>query len=171
MDAPRIDDNVPEYRRSHTPGDLKLVRALCTLGLLDATEAKAHVTLVDMASEDPSANEGKSKAAAAIIALKHPALLILHLSSLDHEQHEYGRFAGSSAAVVLARRDDPALAAKVKARLDRLAADPASGIAQVISRSDIQARGSNPDADFFADARIDYEFETRCAGRSSYRER
>jgi hypothetical protein len=44
---------------------------------------------------------------------------------------------GGSAAVVLVRRDDPALAAKVKALLDRLAADPASGIGRVISRSDI----------------------------------
>ena len=48
---------------------------------------------------------------------------------------------GASAAVVLARPDDAALKAKVKALLDKLAADPTYGIDRVIdARRDRQAR-------------------------------
>jgi predicted AlkP superfamily pyrophosphatase or phosphodiesterase len=107
VDAPSIDDNVPEYWRSHRPGYLELVRALCTPGLLDAIEAKTYVTLADMPNEDSSADEGKSKAAAAIIALKHPAFFTLHLSSLDHEQHEYSP--GSPEALDSLKRSDAAV--------------------------------------------------------------
>ena len=50
---------------------------------------------------------------------------------------------GGSAGVVLARPDDPALVAKVAAVLDRLAGNPAAGIARVLDRAAIaSARGS-----------------------------
>jgi predicted AlkP superfamily phosphohydrolase/phosphomutase len=64
----------------------------------------------------------------------------------------------------LAHPDDAALAAKVKALLDKLAADPASGIAQVIGKSEIAAKGGAADADFFVDAKIGYEFEGKFKG-------
>ncbi len=239
VDAKSIDDNLPEYWRTHTINDLKIIRALCTPGLLDAIAAKTQVNVADMASEEPSADEAKSKAAAAIIALKHPAFLTLHLSSLDHEQHEFGPgspealdslkridaavgtliaaarqsepdlvvaivsdhgfesvdheinigsafvdagliqlkdggkpvswdampwISGGSAAVVLAKRDDPALVAKVNDLLHKLAADPASGIAGVMSKSEIASAGGNPDADFFLDAKAGYYFDTKLRG-------
>ncbi len=239
VDARSIDDNLPEYWRVHTINDLKIIRALCTPGLLDEIASKAQVNVADMASEEPSADEAKAKAAAAIIALKHPAFFTLHLSSLDHEQHEFGPgspealdalkridaavggliaaarqsepelvvaivsdhgfesvdheinigsafvdagliqlkdggkpaswdampwISGGSAAVVLARRDDPVLAAKVKDLLDRLVADPASGVGRVMSRSEIAAAGANPDADFFLDARAGYYFDGTLRG-------
>ncbi len=65
---------------------------------------------------------------------------------------------GGSCAVVLARRDDPALRAKVAGLLARLAADPNSGVGAVIDRQGIAARGGAPDADFYIDAKIGYEF-------------
>jgi predicted AlkP superfamily pyrophosphatase or phosphodiesterase len=71
---------------------------------------------------------------------------------------------GGSAAVVLARRDDPALRAKVAALLARLAADPQSGVNRVLDRAGIAALGGAPDADFFIDARIGYEFESKLTG-------
>lgn len=71
---------------------------------------------------------------------------------------------GGSAAVVLARRDDPALRVKVAALLQALAADPASGVGRIISREEIAAMGGAPDADFFVDARIGYEFGPKLQG-------
>jgi predicted AlkP superfamily pyrophosphatase or phosphodiesterase len=71
---------------------------------------------------------------------------------------------GGSAAVVLARPDDPALRARVAALLERLAADPASGVGRVIDRAGIAAMGGAPDADFFVDARIGYEIAAGLSG-------
>ena len=72
---------------------------------------------------------------------------------------------GGSAGVVLARPDDPALRAKVSALLDRLATDPASGIARVVGRPEIAAMGGSPKMDFFVDARIGYTFSGKLTGR------
>jgi predicted AlkP superfamily pyrophosphatase or phosphodiesterase len=238
-DARSIDDDVPEYWRAKTVDDQKLVHALSTPGLPEAIAARAQVSLADVAPTTPEADEAKARAAAAIIALKHPAFFTLHLSSLDHEQHLHGPgspealaalaridaaigalltaarrdepdlivaivsdhgfapvqydvnlgaafvqaglirlndagrpvawdaapwISGGSAAVVLARRDDPVLRAKVAGLLDRLAADPASGVGRVIARPEITAMGGAPDADFFVDARIGYEFSSKLAG-------
>jgi predicted AlkP superfamily pyrophosphatase or phosphodiesterase len=52
----------------------------------------------------------------------------------------------------------------VKALLDRLAADPNSGIARVIDRDGIAAMGGAPDGDFFVDAKIGYEFGAKLQG-------
>ena len=74
--------------------------------------------------------------------------------------------AGASAQVVLARPNDETLRAKVKVLLDRLAADPASGVGRVIDRAGIAAMGGRtiPGGEFFVDARIGYEFESRLKG-------
>ena len=74
--------------------------------------------------------------------------------------------AGASAQVVLARPNDEALRAEVKALLDRLAADPASGVGRVIDQAGVAAMGGRtiPGGAFFVDARIGYEFESRLKG-------
>ncbi|WP_374529150.1 alkaline phosphatase family protein [Novosphingobium sp.] len=56
---------------------------------------------------------------------------------------------GGSAAIVLARPDDAALAAKVADVLARLKADPASGIAMIAGKDDIARMGGNPQASFY----------------------
>ena len=71
---------------------------------------------------------------------------------------------GGSAGVVLARQDDPALRAKVAALLNHLAADPASGVGRVIDRSEIDALGGGTDMDFFVDAKIGYNIESKLTG-------
>jgi predicted AlkP superfamily pyrophosphatase or phosphodiesterase len=58
-------------------------------------------------------------------------------------------FAGGSAAVVLARPDDPALKAKVAALLASLAARPELHIATIYDRAAIAAREGAPTADFW----------------------
>lgn len=55
---------------------------------------------------------------------------------------------GGSAAIMLARPDDQALAAQVKIVLDRLAANPANGIATVADRAQVAAMGGSPQARF-----------------------
>lgn len=56
---------------------------------------------------------------------------------------------GGSIAVVLARRDDPALRHKVADLLASLQANPANRIAAVIARDQIASAGGNPEADFY----------------------
>lgn len=58
---------------------------------------------------------------------------------------------GGSIAVVLARPDDAAMTAKVADVLARLKADPANGIASIITRPAIAQAGSNPQATFYLD--------------------
>jgi len=239
VDNPSIDDDIPEYWRARTPEDIKLFHALSTRGLPEAVEAKSQVTLADVFALTPAADEAKARMAAAIIALKHPAFMTVHLSSLDEEQHEHGPgspeahaaltridaavgelvvaarreepdlivavvsdhgfapvehdidiatafvaaglitlapdgkpvsweaapwISGGSAAVVLAHPRDAALRAKVAALLDKLKADPDSGINVVIERPAIAAMGGAPDSDFFIDAKIGYEFGAELTG-------
>ena len=71
---------------------------------------------------------------------------------------------GGSAAVVLARPNDGALRATVAALLDKLSKDPASGVGRVIDKTAIQAMGGPADADFFVDAKPDFEFGTNLTG-------
>ena len=62
---------------------------------------------------------------------------------------------GGSAAVVLARRDDQALALRVRTLLERLQADPATRIAAIIDRAGIARMGANPQADFYLNLKPD----------------
>jgi predicted AlkP superfamily pyrophosphatase or phosphodiesterase len=64
--------------------------------------------------------------------------------------------AGGSSAIVLARPDDPVLKAAVAALLARVAADPANGIARVIDKAGIEARGGGREASFWVDYKIGY---------------
>jgi predicted AlkP superfamily pyrophosphatase or phosphodiesterase len=71
---------------------------------------------------------------------------------------------GGSASVVLARRDDEALRARVAALLARLSADPQSGLGRMIDRKGIAALGGADDSDFFIDAKIGYLITNRLTG-------
>ncbi|MEJ7933939.1 ectonucleotide pyrophosphatase/phosphodiesterase [Sphingobium sp. AN558] len=57
--------------------------------------------------------------------------------------------AGASSAIILARPDDMALAARVKALLERLSTEPVNGIDRVIGKAEIAKMGGNPDAAFY----------------------
>ena len=63
---------------------------------------------------------------------------------------------GGSAAVVLKNPNDASVQSEVKQLLDRLAADPANGIAKILNRSDIAALGGSPQASFWVDMRPGY---------------
>ncbi|MEC3951331.1 alkaline phosphatase family protein [Sphingobium sp. HWE2-09] len=57
--------------------------------------------------------------------------------------------AGGSAAIMLARPDDAGIAARTKALLDTLAANPANGIAAVLEKAAIARVGGNPQASYY----------------------
>lgn len=61
---------------------------------------------------------------------------------------------GGSAAIVLARPDDPALMALVAATLALLQQDPAMGIADIADAREVAAMGGNPRASYFVNFRI-----------------
>jgi predicted AlkP superfamily pyrophosphatase or phosphodiesterase len=65
--------------------------------------------------------------------------------------------AGGSAAVMLADPKDPAVRARVKALLDKLASDPANGIERIWSEEEIQRGGGFPHAAYLISLRIGYE--------------
>jgi predicted AlkP superfamily pyrophosphatase or phosphodiesterase len=56
--------------------------------------------------------------------------------------------AGGMAAIMLKDANDHETEQQVKAMLDKLAADPENGIAQVLNRDEIKKRGAFPDAAF-----------------------
>ncbi|GGB22271.1 alkaline phosphatase family protein [Sphingomonas metalli] len=65
--------------------------------------------------------------------------------------------AGGTAAIRLARPDDAALVARVKALLDRLARDPAYHIAAVLDRAAVAKAGGATEASFFVALEPGYE--------------
>ncbi len=91
--------NIPEFWRASTPDDAKLLRAVSTRGLLE--EARAELGEyrggIDTSAE---ADESRGRFTEWILEKKHPALVTLHLSSLDHIEHETGPFSPESIAVL-----------------------------------------------------------------------
>ncbi len=64
--------------------------------------------------------------------------------------------AGGSSAIVLAKPDDQAVKDKVVALLNKLQADPTSGVARWIDKAGIEARGGSTKASFWVDYKIGY---------------
>jgi predicted AlkP superfamily pyrophosphatase or phosphodiesterase len=95
--------NIPEYWRASTPDDAKLLRAVSTPGLLAEAEAalgEYHGGIETSAEDD----EIRGRYAQWILEKKRPALLTLHLTALDHIEHQTGPFS-SEAMAVLERLD------------------------------------------------------------------
>jgi predicted AlkP superfamily pyrophosphatase or phosphodiesterase len=90
---------IPEFWRAGTPEDAKLLRLLCTAGLLE--EAKAEIGEyrggIDTSIEG---DEVRGRYAEWILEKKRPALMTLHLTALDHEQHQTGPFSPEAIAVL-----------------------------------------------------------------------
>ncbi len=84
------------------------------------------------------------------------------LLTLDPKTHrvktwDAALWGGASAAVVLSRPDDTALKAKVKAVLNKLAADPQYGIARIADAEEIARMGGAPQASFWIDFKPGYD--------------
>ena len=90
---------IPEFWRAGTAEDAKLLRLLCTPGLLE--EARAEIGEyrggIDTSIEG---DEVRGLYAEWILEKKHPALLTLHLTALDPVEHETGPFSPQAIAVM-----------------------------------------------------------------------
>jgi len=119
--------DIPEVWRAGTPEDAKLVRAVSTKGLLEeaAAEIGAYRGGIDTS---PEGDEVRGKYAVWILEKKHPGLLTLHLTALDHMEHETGVFSPESIAT-MERLD--AVIGKVREAAERVA--PGRAVVAVVS--------------------------------------
>ena len=74
---------LPEYRPVRDDEDRSLMRVLSTPGLFREMEALSPGLI-------PMTDEWRTNAVVKLITTRKPALLALHLSDLDEEQHKYG---------------------------------------------------------------------------------
>jgi predicted AlkP superfamily pyrophosphatase or phosphodiesterase len=108
--------DIPEFWRASTPDDAKLLRAVSTRGLLE--EAKSELGEYRGGIDTAQGDENRGRYTEWILEKKHPALLTLHLSSLDHIEHETGPFSPEAIAVL---ETIDATIGKIRATAERLA--------------------------------------------------
>src|SRR3984893_4731808 len=95
----KITWNIPEFWRAGTPEDAKLIRVVATPGLLE--EARKDLGEYRGGIDtSPEGDEVRGKYAAWILEKKKPGLLTLHLTALDHIEHETGIFSADDSAVL-----------------------------------------------------------------------
>ncbi len=122
-----INWNIPEFWRADTPEDAKLLRAVSTPGLLAEAQAKLGEYLGGI-DTSPEGDEKRGRYAQWILEKKRPALLTLHLTALDHIEHETWPFS-EEAVAVLERLD--AVIGNLRAVAERLA--PGRAFVAVVS--------------------------------------
>jgi predicted AlkP superfamily pyrophosphatase or phosphodiesterase len=95
----KITWDIPEVWRAGTPEDAKLLHVLATPGLLKEAEEEIgeYRGGIDTSGDG---DEVRGKYAVWILQKKKPGLLILHLTALDHTEHETGAFSGESVAIL-----------------------------------------------------------------------
>ena len=95
----KITWNIPEFWRAGTPDDAKLLRAVSTRGLLEeaAGEIGEYRGGIDASAEG---DEVRGKYAVWLLEKKRPGLLTLHLTALDHIEHETGVFSAEDIATM-----------------------------------------------------------------------
>ncbi len=86
-----IDYNVPEFWRIfYPPEDAKLLEAVSTRGLLDELSRVGGTPEEALIGEEPENDQARANIAVALLSLKHPKFMTLHLTALDHNEHKYG---------------------------------------------------------------------------------
>jgi predicted AlkP superfamily pyrophosphatase or phosphodiesterase len=95
----KINWDIPEVWRAGTPEDAKLIHVLATPGLLEeaSKEIGEYRGGIDTSAEG---DEERGKYAVWILEHKKPGLLTLHLTALDHIEHETGVFSAESVAIL-----------------------------------------------------------------------
>jgi len=123
----KINWNIPEFWRAGTADDAKLLRAVSTRGLLEEAEVEIgeYRGGIDTSAE---ADEVRGKYAVWVLEKKKPGLLTLHLTALDHIEHETGAFSAESIATI--ERLDGVIG-KVRGAAERVA--PGRTIVAVVS--------------------------------------
>lgn len=123
----KITWNIPEFWRAGTAEDVKLLRAVSTPGLMEegAKTLGEYRGGIDTSAEG---DESRGKYAAWILESKKPGLLLLHLTALDHTEHETGVF--SAEAIAVLERID-AVIGSVRAAAEKSA--PGRAIVAIVS--------------------------------------
>src|SRR5208337_202172 len=95
----KITWDIPEFWRAGTPEDAKLLRVVTTRGLLEeaAAEIGEYRGGIDASADG---DEVRGKYAIWILEKKRPGLLTLHLTALDHIEHETGVFSAEDIATL-----------------------------------------------------------------------
>lgn len=91
--------NIPEFWRASTPDDAKLLRAVSTPGLLKEA-GKELGEYRGGFDTSPQGDVNRGQYAEWVLEKKRPAILTLHLSSLDHIEHETGPFSPEDISVL-----------------------------------------------------------------------
>jgi predicted AlkP superfamily pyrophosphatase or phosphodiesterase len=119
--------NIPEIWRAGTAEDAKLLHALSTKGLLSETAGEIG-EFRGGSDATIEGDESRGKYAVWILEKKRPGLLTLHLTALDHIEHETGMFSPQSMAA-LERLDT--VIGKVRAAAETVA--PGRAVVAVVS--------------------------------------
>src|SRR3954454_8313733 len=89
--APGIAYNIPEYWRTFTPQEMKLLKALSTPGLISELEKDLGPYTNDLNNAIPG-DWTRTRFTEALIRKKHANFVTLHLASLDHLEHAHKPF-------------------------------------------------------------------------------
>jgi len=90
---------VPEYWRSGSEDDQKLLRALSTPGLLDAV-AREDPDLWKQLTPPDIHDEAQFAIAGYLAAHEHPDLMMIHVFALDDAQHDHGPWSKQANAAI-----------------------------------------------------------------------
>ncbi len=159
--------SLDHYEHTYAPGSPEAYGALkridaAVAGLVAAARAAEPDLVVVLVSDHgfaPIAHEVNLP-----VALVDAGLITLSQKNLPQTWQAMPWSSGGSAAVVLAHPGDAALRAKTADLLNKLSADPNSGVGRVLDRAQIAAMGGAPDADFFVDAKPGFEIGTALTG-------
>lgn len=111
----RVDYNLPQYWRTGTTDDRKLLKVLATPGLIDALERELG-PYADGIAEDLAGDENRTRFALDLIETRKPDFMTMYIAALDHEEHLHGPDSPQAHAV-LERID--ALVARLVAAMQR----------------------------------------------------
>jgi predicted AlkP superfamily pyrophosphatase or phosphodiesterase len=94
-----VDYLLPEFWRAGTPDDKKLIRVVSTPGLMAELEKSAG-PMPESIEATPEDDRARTKFAIAIIKEHKPGFMTVHLSALDHSEHEHGPFSAEANATM-----------------------------------------------------------------------
>jgi predicted AlkP superfamily pyrophosphatase or phosphodiesterase len=97
--APGVRYLIPEVWRTMTTEDLKLLRALSTPGIVAEFQGRLGAYMIDLNDAIPGDRQ-RTRYAAAILREKRPDFMTVHLSALDHLEHQTGPFTPESNAAL-----------------------------------------------------------------------
>ena len=95
----KAEIDVPEYWRSGSPDDQKLVRALSTPGVLEAVAAE-YPTLWSALVPPDIKDDAQLAIARYLLRTAHPDLLLVHMFELDDAQHAHGPWSPEAKATL-----------------------------------------------------------------------